>query len=82
MDAYNEKLVKKIQVKGVNLKGSTGTEGYLYLEEISLSTTKPPFAVVEFEQRHGTGVRRIRKKLEQGASLYEHSGEMPDYKNV
>lgn len=82
LDAYNEKLVKKIQVKGINLKGSTGTEGYLYLEEISLSTTKPPFAVVEFEQRHGTGVRRVRKKLEQGASLYEHSGEMPAYKNV
>ena len=82
LDAYNEKLVKKIQVKGINLKGSTGTEGYLYLEEISLSTTKPPFAVVEFEQRHGAGVRRVRKKLEQGASLYEHSGEMPAYKNV
>ena len=47
-----------------------------------MSTTKPPFAVVEFEQRHGTGVRRVRKKLEQGASFYEHSGEMPAYKNV
>ncbi len=32
LDAYNKKLVKKIQVKGINLKGSTGTTGYLYLE--------------------------------------------------
>lgn len=82
LDAYNEKLVKKIQVKGVSIKGSTGTGGYLYLEEISLSTTKPPFAVIEFEQRQGTGVKRVRKKLEQGASLYDHSGGLPVYKNV
>jgi len=36
LDAYNRKLVKKIQVKGISLKGSTGTSGYLYLEHISL----------------------------------------------
>src|SRR5690554_2788627 len=30
LDAYNAKLVKKIQVKGINLKGKTGTNGYLY----------------------------------------------------
>ncbi len=30
LDAYNKRLVKKIQVKGINLKGSTGTTGYLY----------------------------------------------------
>ncbi|MDZ7847409.1 MAG: hypothetical protein U5L96_11905 [Owenweeksia sp.] len=36
LDAYNKRLVKKIQVKGINLKGSTGTTGYLYLEHISL----------------------------------------------
>ena len=81
LDAYNKKLVKKIQVKGINLKGSTGTTGYLYLEHISLSTTKPPYAVMEFEQRNGAGVKRVRKKLEEGASLYELSGNMPAYKN-
>lgn len=82
LDAYNEKLVKKIQVKGINVVGSTGTEGYLYLEGISLSSTKPPFAVMEFEARHGSGVKRITKKLEQGASIYELSGNLPAYKNV
>jgi len=82
LDAYNQKLVKKIQVKGITVKGIDGTGGYLYLEEISLSTTKPPFAVMEFEVRHTTGPRRIRKKLEQGASLYELSGNMPQYKNM
>jgi type III restriction enzyme len=81
LDAYNKRLVKKIQVKGINLKGSTGTTGYLYLEQISLSTTKPPFAVVEFEKRAGDGVKKVRQKLEEGANLYELSGNIPAYKN-
>lgn len=81
LDAYNKRLVKKIQVKGINLKGSTGTTGYLYLEQISLSSTKPPYAVVEFEKRAGEGVRKVRQKLSEGANLYELSGNIPAYKN-
>lgn len=81
LDAYNQRLVKKIQVKGINLKGSTGTTGYLYLEQISLSTSKPPFAVVEFEKRQGEGVKRVRQKLAEGANLFELSGNLPAYKN-
>ena len=82
LDAYNRKLVKKIQVKGISLKGSTGTSGYLYLEHISLSTTKPPFAVIEYEQRSKSGsVRKVRQKLSEGANLFELSGNMPAYKN-
>jgi type III restriction enzyme len=81
LDAYNKRLVKKIQVKGINLKGSTGTTGYLYLEQISLSTTKPPYAVVEFEKRVGEGVKKVRRQLTEGANLYELSGNIPAYKN-
>ena len=81
LDAYNKKLVKKIQVKGISLKGSTGTSGYLYLESISLSTTKPPFAVMEFEKRGTSGVKKVRQKLSEGANFYELSGKMPAYKN-
>lgn len=82
LDAYNKRLVKKIQVKGISLKSSTGTSGYLYLEQIILSTNKPPLALVEFEQRTAQGVKRVRKKLEQGDKLFELSGEMPAYRNV
>ena len=81
LDAYNQRLVKKIQVKGINLKGSTGTTGYLYLEYISLSTTKPPFAMIEYETRSGSGVKKVRQKLGEGDNLYELSGNMPAYKN-
>lgn len=82
LDAYNKRLVKKIQVKGISLKSSTGTSGYLYLEQIILSTNKPPVALVEFEQRSSQGVKRVRMKLEQGAALFELSKEMPAYKNI
>jgi type III restriction enzyme len=81
LDAYNKRLVKKIQVKGINLKGSTGTSGYLYLESISLSTSKPPFAIVEYEKRHGDGVKKVREQLSEGVNLYERSGSIPAYKN-
>jgi type III restriction enzyme len=82
LDAYNKRLVKKIQVKGINLKGSTGTTGYLYLEQISLSTTKPPYAVIEYEKRTASGsIVKKREKLPQGADLYQLSGGMPAYKN-
>ena len=81
LDAYNKKLVKKIQVKGISLKGLPGTAGYLYLENIILSTSKPPLALIEYEKRSGTSVKRIRGKLEKGANLFELSGEMPQYKN-
>jgi type III restriction enzyme len=81
LDAYRKQLVKKIQVKGVNLKGSTGTTGYLYLEYIDLSEKRQPLAVVEFEKRTQTGTTRVRRKLKQGDSLYELSGQLPAYKN-
>ncbi len=83
LDAYNKRLVKKIQVKGINLKGSTGTTGYLYLEHIKLSANKPPVAVLEFEQRSKSGiVKRVRQHLSEGANIYELSGNIPAYKNV
>ncbi|WGK69600.1 DEAD/DEAH box helicase family protein [Candidatus Haliotispira prima] len=82
LDAYNKRLVKKIQVKGINLRGSTGTHGYLYLENISLSTTKPPFAYIEHEKRTVSGsIGKKRVKVAEGYNLYEQSGNMPAYKN-
>ena len=82
LDAYNQRLVKKIQVKGINLKGSTGTTGYLYLEQIVLSSIKPPLALIEFEQRGSQGIKRVRKKLAEKDNLYTLSGEMPAYHNL
>ena len=42
MEAYNKKLVKKIAVKGISVSGQSGTDGYMYLQNINLSKDKPP----------------------------------------
>lgn len=81
LDAYNKKLVKKIQVKGINAKGNTGTDGYLYLENISYSPNKPPLAIVEYEKRTGNNIKRVREKLAQGSDLFQLSGGLPAYQN-
>jgi type III restriction enzyme len=49
LDAYNQKLVKKIAVRGIQTrKGLAGTNAYLYLEGIEISK-KPPVARIELE---------------------------------
>ncbi len=40
-----------IHVKGIAVSGTTGTEGYLYLEKINVSPNKAPTATFEFEVR-------------------------------
>ncbi|RLJ15792.1 restriction endonuclease subunit R [bacterium endosymbiont of Escarpia laminata] len=80
LDAYNQKLVKKIEVRGINVKGLTATNSYLYLESIDISTNKPPVARVEYEVRQKTGIKRITRKLGRNDNLYELSGDLEQYK--
>jgi type III restriction enzyme len=80
LDAYNGRLVKKIQVKGIARKGTAGTSGYLYLERIQLAAHKAPTAMLEFEKRFASGIKRVRKSVEQGANLYDLSGGMEAYR--
>lgn len=79
MEAYNKKLVKKIAVKGISISGSTGTEGYLYLESINLSKGNPT-ATIEFEGKGSAGLKKIRKTVGEGFNLYENSDEVAVYK--
>ena len=41
LDAYNQKLVKKIAVRGITVRGLSGTHAYLYLESIQISSGPP-----------------------------------------
>lgn len=80
LDAYNKKLVKKIEVKGFELKNFRGTEKYLYLESIVLSPKKPPMARIEFEVSHNKSINREIHILGVGDDLYHASNEMEQYK--
>ena len=73
IEAYNQQLVKKIAVKAIHTTGTTGTSGYLYLQNILLSPTRPPQAVIEFEVRGKDRIRREVHRLDEGANIYELS---------
>ena len=81
LDAYNKRLVKKIEVKGFEIKNIPGTDGYLFLHEIVLSKNNPPMAKIEFEKLQKNGVKRVVKSFQHGESIYAESGEMEQYKN-
>ena len=79
LDAYNQKLVKKIAVRGIAVKGLAGTNAYLYLESIEISK-KAPVARIEMEVRQGNGIKRIVKRLEKGKDLFVESNELDQYR--
>ena len=79
MDAYNQKLVKKITVKGIEQKGTTATNGYLYLESIELDTDKNPQARIGFDVKTSTGTKQITKLVSDGFDIYQQSGGLEEY---
>jgi len=82
LDAYNQKLVKKIAVRGISVKGLAGTNAYLYLQSIEISS-KAPVARVEFEQKLKSGeIKRIVRKLSKGDNLFSNafSNELDQYR--
>lgn len=82
LDAYNQKLVKKIAVRGIAVKGLAGTAGYLYLQSIEISSKKAPEARVEFEQKLvGGNIKRVVRKLGKGDNLFDLSNELDQYRD-
>lgn len=82
LDAFNKKLVKKIQVKGFTIKNLRGTNGYLYLQDILLSPSKPPIARMEMEIQYKSGkVNRETRLFKAGDNLFQASNNMEQYRN-
>src|SRR5574344_2091153 len=80
LDAYNQKLVKKIEVVGFELKNLKGTDSYLYLEDIILSKTEAPKARLELEVKHANNIKREMKNLSVDDDLFYISGELEQYR--
>ena len=79
LDAYQKKLVKRIQVKGFELKNLQGTNTYLYIDSIILSKKEPPMVRIELEVKRNGGIRRESRKLAYGDDLFVVS-ELNQYK--
>jgi type III restriction enzyme len=79
LDAYNQKLVKKIRVHGIAQKGLSGTTRYLYLESIVVSR-QAPLARLEFEVKDKAGnIRRVLRKVGVGDNLKTLSNDLGGY---
>lgn len=79
VDAYQQKLVKKIGVRGISVKGLKGTDGYLYLESIEVSASKKPEARIELETRKQSGIKREVRRIRHKDNLHELSGGLDQY---
>src|SRR4051812_6744564 len=83
LDAYNQKLVKKIAVRGITVKGLAGSTAYLYLDAIEVKKGRPPTGRVELEvQTKGGPIKRQLKRLDQGSNLHDLSGGIEAYKGL
>jgi type III restriction enzyme len=83
LDAYNQKLVKKIAVRGITVKGLAGSTAYLYVEAIEIANGAKPRARVEIEvQTMGGPIKRQVKRLDVGANLHDVSGGIEAYRGL
>ena len=83
VDAYNQKLVKKIAVRGITVKGLAGSTAYLYLDSIEVARGAKPRARVEIEvQTKGGPIKRQLKRLDVGTNLHDLSGGIEAYKGL
>ncbi|WP_298746357.1 type III restriction-modification system endonuclease [uncultured Serinicoccus sp.] len=83
IDAYNQKLVKKIAVRGITVKHLAGNTAYLYVDGLEVGKGADyPKARVELEVQTAQGIKRKVKRLSQGMNLHDMSGGIEAYKGL
>ncbi|MBD9035778.1 MAG: DEAD/DEAH box helicase [Prevotella sp.] len=78
IDAFNKKLVKKVEVRGVHQVGSTATNGYVFLDEIVISKGNPR-ARIGFDVKTANGTRQVLRLMDEHFNLKEQSGGLHEY---
>ncbi|WP_344795186.1 type III restriction-modification system endonuclease [Frondihabitans peucedani] len=83
IDAYNQKLVKKIAVRGITVKHLAGSSAYLYVDGLEIGKGADfPKVRVELEVQTAHGIKRQVKRLSQGTNLYDISGGIEAYRGL
>lgn len=80
IDAYNQKLVKKINVKGIEVLHNKSEDTYLFLDSVNISQKHDPEALMEIEVKTSNGTSRRLMKVKAGDDLYTKSGFLTPYK--
>lgn len=82
LDAYNQRLVKRIEVKGFELNNMRGTDGYLYLQDIIVSKNEAPQVRIEYKKLSASGkVVTASSLFNEGDDIYTSSGELEAYRD-
>ncbi|WP_030014522.1 type III restriction-modification system endonuclease [Curtobacterium sp. S6] len=83
VDAYNQKLVKKIAVRGITVNHLAGSTAYLYVDGLEVGKGADfPKARVELQVQTAQGIKRQVKRLSQGMNLHDISGGIEAYKGL
>ena len=83
LDAFNQRLVKRIEVKGFELRNMRGTDGYLYLQDIRVYKDRAPEAVIEYKRLNASGtVSKRVGTFREHDSIYTASGELEAYRGL
>lgn len=81
LDAYNRKLVKKINVKGIKINHLTGSEGYIYVEGIECFKDGPK-ARLEINVSHKNGISKETHLCGYKYNLHQESNGVDAYRNL
>lgn len=80
IEAYNQRLVKKIAVKGISETGTTATNSFVYLEGVNVSK-KNPTATIQFDVKMKNGTKPKSRIVNEGDNLFEYSGGLEEYRD-
>ena len=81
VDAFEQRLVKKIEVKGFEIKNNLGTSRFISLDRIE-PTKSGPYAVIGHDVRTGSGIRQTHSRFMAGDSIYAKSNELKEYEHL
>jgi len=80
IDAYNQKLVKQISVKAIDVKGDSSTGGYIYFDSIKISANANPTALIEIDIKLTQSISKKYIRVNEGDNLFNLSNELRQYK--
>jgi len=81
IDAYNQKLVKRISVKAIDVQSDSATGGYLFLDSIKLSKNANPTALLEIDMKLKNAVVKKSVRVSEGDNIFDISNQLNEYQD-
>jgi len=79
LDAYNNRLVKKISVRGITVRNLPGTSPFLHATRIDVRKSHHPRIWINYERKQGKKIVRKGGWFERGDDIHQKSGGLEQY---